>query len=433
MSPREKYIIREKYISKTVHLTAYRWRVHRVPEGLLRLADCAIPRRAIEDWWRQAKERYPKGEVAEVRLEGNPILRDRRAVYGVSRWLRDGRLMLFWDWCYRKGFRPCMTLAVEIVVRVKVRIIRWIQFLYTLLVRCESPVERPYLWRHVEARLIAEAPAKREEEAKDSADRVLTNYLIERGYEYLLPPAPPRLVGCYSGDVVAGYERIEEFEDAEDREFTAYLEIWNYRYDRVDFQDIARGVTSEWVDAPAEILEKIVESYRRPAEHIEERKGVETRLLEDSERKVEEFLLRVEEARERMRGTDGGRPETITSIMSRVNLGLDVDRVKEWKRLQIVLNAQKLPNKIYRTRNGLHLRFGVRTDINLRHLLQDCRGRIYYSLRRMDYPYVDDVLFHAKRKGGKWHREEEIDLENVLALPFWSKIPRGYWRRGKRR
>ena len=424
-------------MKKTVHLKAYRWRVHRVPEGRLRLADCAISKKDIESWYREAEEL--NGKIVEVKLEGHTILRGRTPVYGVSRWLPDGRLMLFWDWCYYNGFKPCMTVNVEIVLKIA-----WVQFLYVVLVRCESPQDKPYNWRHIEARLIAEAPKSktmrtgefREIGIWEPAHAVLETYLEERGYSLLMPP-PSGM--CETGEVVDGFEWITEFEDRDDRTFTAYLEIWNYAYDRVDFQDIAKDVTAGWVDHPDEILRKIVIRRRRPASHIEEIKGVETILLEDSKRKVSEFIERVAREKEMMwkpRGRrkkwwffpDGG--ETITSIMSRVDLGLDIDHVKEWKKLQIVLNAQTLPNKIYRTRNGIHIRFpGTKTNLTLRHLFQDCRGRIYYSLRRMDYPYIDDVLFHAKRKCGKWYFEERIDLENVLCLPFWSKVPRNWYRR----
>jgi hypothetical protein len=70
----------------------------------------------------------------------------------------------------------------------------------------------------------------------------------------------------------------------------------------------------------------------------------------------------------------------------------------------------------------------------------DCRRMAFEELERM-HGITDEwenTLFEAKLgKDGKWHIEEPIESENLLALPFFSRVvpkklvpaPRKQWNR----
>jgi hypothetical protein len=72
----------------------------------------------------------------------------------------------------------------------------------------------------------------------------------------------------------------------------------------------------------------------------------------------------------------------------------------------------------------------------------DCRRMAFEELERMHgITEWENTLFEAKLgKDGKWHLEEPIESENLLALPFFSRVvpkklvpaPRKQWRHRKR-
>lgn len=418
-TPGEKRICREP---RRIHLRIYR-RIFRMGRWVHELY---IPRKELDEILRMGFRR--------IYFRGRRIYPPRP---GRSRIYR-GRLILLWRFVERFRLRPCREYTFWLW-----RGAEWVQFLYTILYKCESPETRPSAWRHIEIRGIFESPARRLGEAMDRAEEVLVDYASHYGYDWLW-------MECYS-EVTAGCEEINRFCVPEPRRyrFTIYLEIWNYKYDRNDFQDILPNIDVRWIRRPTIITTRFEreERHYHTTTHIEERKGVETESLKEGGERVEAFL-RMVEAESRIavtrRGrevktlkryfeeyTDGGY-RSITEIMSKVNLGLDLDHPSTLKIYKTILNADRIGNyKVYETDNGIHLRFNIKTDINYRYGLGDCRGRIYYTWRRKKIHgkkiYLDDVLFHGKRKSGVWRWEREINIENLFSNPFWSKIPRGYW------
>ncbi len=217
------------------------------------------------------------------------------------------------------------------IERVEIWEWEWVQFLATILVRCEyvdeegNPV-RPQNWRHIEIRGIFEcitedlpkAIAGLGARCTGGAYHVLREYFECLDYGDLLEAAE-EVEQC---DLVCGFEEIQRFWDVEDRKFKIYLEVWDMDYGRIAYQHVVENVPKFWVDFPDVITdplcttvaaelglpsrprlppglpEEVVEAARqitivskskvvtpgkgvvvevqRPKEHIEEVKGVKT-------------------------------------------------------------------------------------------------------------------------------------------------------------
>ena len=112
-------------------------------------------------------------------------------------------------------------------------------------------------------------------------------------------------------------------------------------------------------------------------------------------------------------------------------LTVDLDHASRLRLLSSYFNARHLfpeaPIKVTETGQGHHIRvfqagIGVEDNLKIRANLGDDKGRLWFDEMRIRIGLVDwvDTLFQAKFKDGKWSREEPC---NVLAEPFWSKLP----------
>jgi len=173
-------------------------------------------------------------------------------------------------------------------------VVKWVQFLATMLIRCDSPPDQPHRWRHIEARGIFECWERDLYEARDAAAAVLNEYLRSLDYDFLVDCAD-------AWDAITwGFEVIDEFRDIRDRTFTVYLEVWDMDYERLAYQHIVDGVDASWVVNTDVITDKIEEKraiqyYHREGrirENIEERKGVD----KDLAKKVAESIQKQYEA-----------------------------------------------------------------------------------------------------------------------------------------
>jgi hypothetical protein len=133
----------------------------------------------------------------------------------------------------------------------------------------------------------------------------------------------------------------------------------------------------------------------------------------------------------------GKRSETMFTI--------DNDTKSELRLLMTFFNAEKYgEDKVSATQHGYHHRvycydeIPKETERILRVMLgDDCRRNAFEELERMHGIIEwENTLFEAKLgKDGKWHFEEPV--ENILALPFFSRAvpkklvtaPRKQWNR----
>lgn len=104
-------------------------------------------------------------------------------------------------------------------------------------------------------------------------------------------------------------------------------------------------------------------------------------------------------------------------ILARLNettpLGQDIDRgyasglriLKAYYNLAHLFGAFRI--RFFRTPNGWHFEVeGVKTSLDIRRALGDCRGRLWFAELRGG----DDVLFQNKRypHERKWRKREEV-------------------------
>jgi hypothetical protein len=127
---------------------------------------------------------------------------------------------------------------------------------------------------------------------------------------------------------------------------------------------------------------------------------------------------------------------------------IDNDTKSELRLLMTYINAEKYgEDKVSATQHGYHHRVYCRdaipkeTERTLRIMLgDDCRRAAFEELERMHgISTWENTLFEAKLgKDGKWHFEEPV--ENILALPFFSRVipkklypaPRKQWKHRRR-
>ena len=126
---------------------------------------------------------------------------------------------------------------------------------------------------------------------------------------------------------------------------------------------------------------------------------------------------------------------------------IDNDTKSQLRLLKTFINASKYgEDKVCETAHGFHHRIYCRdvipkeTERILRIMLgDDCRRMAFEELeRRHGITEWENTLFEGKLgKDGKWHLEEPIESENLLALPFFSRVvpkklvpaPRKQWNR----
>ena len=126
---------------------------------------------------------------------------------------------------------------------------------------------------------------------------------------------------------------------------------------------------------------------------------------------------------------------------------IDNDTKSELRLLMTFINAGKYgEDKVTATQHGYHHRVYCKavipkeTERILRVMLgDDNRRTAFEELERMHgISQWENTLFEGKMgKDGKWHFEEPIESENLLALPFFSRVvpkklvtaPRKQWTR----
>lgn len=105
-------------------------------------------------------------------------------------------------------------------------------------------------------------------------------------------------------------------------------------------------------------------------------------------------------------------------------LGVDIDHPTGFRLLKSYFNlaymAAGKPIHVYKTPSGgFHLEaYGLKTNLDARRLLQDCRGRLFFSELRKG----DDVTFDRKFYPGDWGWSErvEIPVENLWRNLSWK-------------
>ena len=159
-------------------------------------------------------------------------------------------------------------------------VVKWVQFLATMLIRCDSPPDQPYRWRHLEVRGIFECWDEDLHEARGAAGEILDYYLRVLDYDFLVDCA-------FDWDTITwGFEVIDEFEDAPDRKFKVYLEVWDMDYERLAYQHIVEDIDYSWVrntDLITDPIDRgIATMYYHGEgvirENVEERKGIDREL-----------------------------------------------------------------------------------------------------------------------------------------------------------
>jgi hypothetical protein len=110
--------------------------------------------------------------------------------------------------------------------------------------------------------------------------------------------------------------------------------------------------------------------------------------------------------------------------------GVDIDSKSELRLLMTYLNASRFgKTTVASTQHGYHYRVHTKfecsreTAMELRKLLGDDNNRIAFEELEIHRGITDwyDTLFVGKLgKDGHWHYEQNVD--NVLALPFQSKV-----------
>jgi hypothetical protein len=126
---------------------------------------------------------------------------------------------------------------------------------------------------------------------------------------------------------------------------------------------------------------------------------------------------------------------------------IDNDTKSELRLLMTCINAGKYgEDKVSATQHGYHHRVYCHVQIPketeriLRVMLgDDCRRMAFEELERAHgITEWENTLFEGKLgKDGKWHFEEPIESESLLALPFFSRVvpkklvpaPRKQWNR----
>ena len=121
-------------------------------------------------------------------------------------------------------------------------------------------------------------------------------------------------------------------------------------------------------------------------------------------------------------------------VNEKTDLGVEWDYPSVFKILKAYFNLKWLyPDKrirVHRSSRGHGIHFeveGVKNNMEVRRWLGECPGRLRFSEIREN----DNVLFHSKKKPSwrKWRNREEVDPRSFLSLPFFSHVPRGYYRR----
>ena len=114
-------------------------------------------------------------------------------------------------------------------------------------------------------------------------------------------------------------------------------------------------------------------------------------------------------------------------------VGADLDEPSQYKLLRVVLNAKNIAwkIKIMETKNGYHIYLyftrplTIEENITIRLYLGDCKGRLLYDeFRPVKWR---DTLYQSVRKKPKEKKprfEVEVDLKNILCLPFFSRVRR---------
>lgn len=118
-------------------------------------------------------------------------------------------------------------------------------------------------------------------------------------------------------------------------------------------------------------------------------------------------------------------------------IGVDLDTHNELKLLKTYFNAKFIGKdvKVYETLHGFHVHIFVKnnleTNLKVRECLGDDKNRLNFDWfkYRVGMPIKLDVLFSFKVsfKEGYSSHEVEVDEKNILAIPFFSKVPRGYY------
>ena len=120
----------------------------------------------------------------------------------------------------------------------------------------------------------------------------------------------------------------------------------------------------------------------------------------------------------------------IYKITMNRDLGIDIDNPSEYELLTRYFNLKSVFGnvKIIKTKHGYHFIVpGVKSDMDLRYEFGDCPGRMYHSRLRGNDDVMFDVKGNMNKYGIKLFKTYEIDEENLLCLPFISKIPRKYF------
>lgn len=113
-----------------------------------------------------------------------------------------------------------------------------------------------------------------------------------------------------------------------------------------------------------------------------------------------------------------------------VRVTLDLDWPAEWKLLAAYFNCKNIFGRVDEIRrssrgHGYHLiirglPMTYIQSLKFRAWLGDCETRLKYDSDLSSHK-PKQILFCNKDKG----HVQPIDERNLLALPFWSKIPRG--------
>lgn len=123
-----------------------------------------------------------------------------------------------------RAYRVCRAIAEGRYIRV----IKWYKVLAVLTTRYVGGKKH----RHLEARMLIDVPEfvyeEKYDEFKEFCRWVLERYMEIKGYTAYLE---------YAEVLYFGIEKIEEFEDRDDREVEVWLEVYDYDYDRYPFED----------------------------------------------------------------------------------------------------------------------------------------------------------------------------------------------------
>jgi len=374
--------------------------------------------------------------------------------YGLTKWDWTRVLELRSERKRERGFAPRF-LDNERVIYKRKKVTELIKYYRTLVYQFLCVLCVNYAEENLEARTLLELEASIYEDEQEQekwtqiVEDALFLYMDELGYTDLLNYAEQNDLFTF------GFTEPLELLPNKLIYFQSRWEVFDYRYKRLAHKH-SFPLTLKWFEKKGKaLMTKISARILTPSKgqpqsfvlthtkHIWEDKGIDKpeSIIVDSEEL--EYDPEVEVICKELWVDGAGleysqtKSDIVAEITPKQCLGHDCDSyVSEFNKLKSYYNLSYVSPGLHIFQspggNGLHFESDKHTSWNVRLASRDCEGRLRCSEIRSAgfYPFIDDVLFVAKRKGNKKlkHRRK-VAPGTILSLPFSSKIPRSVYQK----